>query len=213
MAALMRHGLWKGGQEINTCKTLFMILTRNKGTVFKPSYKMPYNRKKKLPQKTQLDSTGESISAKGFHRPQKHYLPPVDVSEKIESVYKSVTGASNLSGKSLDDSSVKFQILNECSKEFQHSVPNSLLSTIYTMEDVVEFYKTPVHKIAPLDAMKNMDLPENLHIQTEYHRFHPETDTLFKGISAFPRSSTIVTSIRYKKKYKGFKAESPWLDI
>ncbi|KAJ4439136.1 hypothetical protein ANN_15093 [Periplaneta americana] len=152
---------------------LLVILTRNKGTVFKPSYKMPYNRKKKLPQKTQLDSTGESISAKGFHRPQKHYLPPVDVSEKIESVYKSVTGASNLSGKSLDDSSVKFQILNECSKEFQHSVPNSLLSTIHTMEDVVEFYKTPVHKIAPLDAMKNMDLPENLHIQTEYHRFHP----------------------------------------
>lgn len=32
---------------------------------------------------------------------------------------------------------------------------------------------TPVDKTAPLDAMKSMKLPENLYIQTEYHRFHP----------------------------------------
>jgi hypothetical protein len=40
-------------------------------------------------------------------------------------------------------------------------------------DDILEFYKTPVDKTAPLDAMKSMKLPENLHIQTEYHRFHP----------------------------------------
>jgi large subunit ribosomal protein L50 len=37
-----------------------------------------------------------------------------------------------------------------------------------------------------------------------------ETDTMFGGISAFPASSTIVTGIRYKKKYKGHDARTPW---
>lgn len=41
------------------------------------------------------------------------------------------------------------------------------------LDDVLEFYKTPVEKRAPLDALKTMKLPENVHIQTEYHRFHP----------------------------------------
>lgn len=44
---------------------------------------------------------------------------------------------------------------------------------VFIVDDVVEFYKTPVDKIAPLDALNSMKLPENLHIQTEYHRFHP----------------------------------------
>lgn len=41
------------------------------------------------------------------------------------------------------------------------------------VDDILEFYKTAVDKTAPLDAMKSMKLPENLYIQTEYHRFHP----------------------------------------
>jgi large subunit ribosomal protein L50 len=44
---------------------------------------------------------------------------------------------------------------------------------LFLIDDVMEFYKTPVEKRAPLDALKTMKLPENLHVQTEYHRFHP----------------------------------------
>jgi large subunit ribosomal protein L50 len=40
--------------------------------------------------------------------------------------------------------------------------------------------------------------------------FVSETDTMFGGISAFPGSSTIVTGLKYKKKYKGYDAENPW---
>jgi hypothetical protein len=30
---------------------------------------------------------------------------------------------------------------------------------------------------------------------------------MFGGVSAFPNSSTVVTSIQYKKKYKGYTAK------
>jgi large subunit ribosomal protein L50 len=209
MAALIRHGLQKAGQEINTCQHIFMIMSRNY-IRYKPTSKMPYNRKKKKPPAVELDSTGKSIAAKGFHRPQKHYDPPQDVTDRITSIYKSITGLNNFSKESIDIPEVKFKILNACFQEFQHSVPNSLLSTICTVDDILEFYKTPVDKTAPLDAMKSMKLPENLYIQTEYHRFHPETDRMFGGISAFPGRSTIVTGLKYKKKYKGYDARTPW---
>lgn len=55
-----------------------------------------------------------------------------------------------------------------------------------------------------------VDLPENLHIQHEYLRFHPDTDTKFGGETAFPLRSTIVTGLRYKKKYAGFVAKKKW---
>lgn len=58
--------------------------------------------------------------------------------------------------------------------------------------------------------MKTMDLPENLHIQTEPVRFNPETDTMFNGQTAFPCSSTIVTGLKAKKKYKGHEAKRSW---
>lgn len=77
-------------------------------------------------------------------------------------------------------------------------------------EDAVEFYSTPVDTTLPLDAMKTVELPENLYIQHEYIRFHPETDTMFGGKSAFPKSSTIVTGLKYKNKYKGHVAKKSW---
>nr|CAD7414663.1 unnamed protein product [Timema poppensis] len=76
--------------------------------------------------------------------------------------------------------------------------------------DVIEYYQTPVSVKTPLDALKNIELPPNLHIQHEYHRFHPETDTMFGGISVFTKSSTIVTGLKYKKKYKGHVAKTSW---
>lgn len=62
----------------------------------------------------------------------------------------------------------------------------------------------------PYDALKNIDLPENLHIQYDYVRFHPDTDTKFNGQSAFPRSSTLVTGLKYRGKYQGHEAKRSW---
>ncbi|PSN37013.1 hypothetical protein C0J52_14241 [Blattella germanica] len=205
MAALIRHGLLKGGQAINTYSNMVLIQTRNASKKVKPSFKMPYNRKKPYkPPGIHFDSTGDSIAAKGFHRAQKPYTPPEDVTERINSIYKSMVDTAD---SVLSTPEVKFNFLNACLQEFQHSVPNSLLSSMNTIDDVIEFYQTPVEKAAPIDTMKKMTLPENLHIQYEYHRFHPETDTMFNGVSAFPKSSTIVTGLRYEKKYKGYTAK------
>lgn len=79
-----------------------------------------------------------------------------------------------------------------------------------TPVDVIQFYQTPVDTTLPLDAIAKMDLPENLHIQHEYKRFISEEDTMFKGQTAFPKSSTLVTGLKYKKKYKGNTPKSSW---
>ena len=81
---------------------------------------------------------------------------------------------------------------------------------IFYADDVEIFYSTPVDTRVPLDKFKEVDLPANLHIQYEYHRFHPDTDTKFGGISAFPKRSTIVTGLKYKDKYPGYVAKPSW---
>lgn len=77
-------------------------------------------------------------------------------------------------------------------------------------DEIIAFYQTPISTTLPLDAMKTMELPTNLHIQHEYVRFHPETDTRFDGKTAFPRSSTIVTGLKARKKYEGHVQKRSW---
>lgn len=81
---------------------------------------------------------------------------------------------------------------------------------IFYIGDVFEFYETPVDTVVPYDALQNRELPPNLHILSNYHRFHPETDLMFDGVTAFPRSSNLVTGLKTKKKYKGFTTLSPY---
>lgn len=76
----------------------------------------------------------------------------------------------------------------------------------YFTDDVIAFYETPVNTFLPLDELATRPLPPNLHIEHNYTRFNPETDTMFGGNTAFPESSTIVTGIKYRKKYPGFDA-------
>lgn len=73
----------------------------------------------------------------------------------------------------LDDINKRFAVFNACFKEFQHSIPNSLLHTIETLDDVLKFYSTPVSAITPYENLKNIKLPPNVHVQYEYQRFHP----------------------------------------
>lgn len=40
--------------------------------------------------------------------------------------------------------------------------------------------------------------------------FFSETDTVFKGQTAFNRSSTLVTGLKYKEKYKGHIQNQQW---
>lgn len=61
-----------------------------------------------------------------------------------------------------------------------------------------------------MDKIQNHNLPENLQILNNYRRFHPEEDTMFNGITAFPKYSTLVSGLKYRKKYCGHSVKRSW---
>ncbi|XP_073840945.1 mitochondrial ribosomal protein L50 [Musca autumnalis] len=161
------------------------------------------------PKTSQIDALGQSIAAKGFLRPHKPYSAPADAAEKVRAICGSlqISNKPDYQLKSLED---KFKFLEACFAEFKHSVPNSQIYEIKTVGDVIKFYETSVNTTVPLDALRTMELPENLHIQYDYLRFNSETDTKFNGQTAFPKSSTLVTGLKYRGKYPGNEAKQSW---
>ncbi|XP_050091912.1 uncharacterized protein LOC126575322 [Anopheles aquasalis] len=155
-----------------------------------------------------FQSVAQSLSTRGYLRAVKPYQPPANVEEQLESIAKA-SGITDRKGI-FSGPEQKFTFLNACCDAFGHSVPNSVLHEVLTVEDALVFYQTPIDTRLPLDAISTMELPENLYIQQDPVRFHPETDTMFGGKSAFPKSSTIVTGIKYKQKYRGHEAKKSW---
>lgn len=79
------------------------------------------------------------------------------------------------------------------------------------IDDVIDFYVTPVESITPIEKIANdPNMPKNLHLIQEYTRFHPETDEMFGGKTAFPKSSTLISSLKNRKKYQGHQAKKSW---
>ncbi|XP_072944043.1 large ribosomal subunit protein mL50 [Epargyreus clarus] len=154
-----------------------------------------------------MQAAAESLAARGFLRPTKAWDPPTNIEETILKICISNGLKEDSEFESLD---VKFKVLKECFTETGYSVPNSLLHSIETVDNLLEFYETPVDVHTPFDALKKMELPKNLHIQEDYVRFHPDKDTLFNGVSAYPRNSTIVTGLKARKKYEGYTAKRSW---
>ncbi|CAL7933189.1 unnamed protein product [Xylocopa violacea] len=205
MAALIRHGLLVNPLKSST--TILVVNTTNlRYDITRFKSKKP---KKVVPRK--FDDENRSLSCKGFLRYQKAYTPPKDVSDRIDNICESQQ-ISTTSGTKLEDPLQRFNLFLACENDLQHPVTNSVLYSIETLDDLKQYYNTPVGNITPLDAMRTMDLPKNLHINYEYTRFHPDTDTLFDGKTAFPKSSTLVTGLKYKKKYIGHRQEDPYLE-
>ncbi|XP_076030579.1 mitochondrial ribosomal protein L50 [Oratosquilla oratoria] len=168
-----------------------------------------YSDEESLPADRRFDFDAASLAARGYCRNQKPYAPPSDVQQKVLKFCEKYLQSSE-AGTTIHDQKIKYLLLNECGKAFSHAVPNSLMHKITSVEELLTFYMTPVETTVPLDMMKSIDLPKNLHIQYDYVRFHPETDTLFGGVSAYPKESTVVTGLKYKKKYKGYTAKTQW---
>ncbi|XP_070170944.1 large ribosomal subunit protein mL50 [Polyergus mexicanus] len=206
MAALIRHGSFA-----NAFRSTSAILVVNTATARRDIVRHKKSKAVKLVVKARIDSVGESLAARGFLRSQKAYEPPEDVVERIDKICESQAVSTHDETK-LEDPVLRFKLFVACEGEFKHSIPNSLLHTIDNIDDLKQFYTTSVDTKTPYEALSKIDLPKNLHVQQEYHRFHPDTDTLFNGKTAFPKSSTLVTSIKYKKKYPGHKQENPWLN-
>lgn len=166
-------------------------------------------------------------------RPHKPYNAPADAADKVRAICGSlqISNKPDYQLKSLEE---KFKFLEACFADFKHSVPNSQIyeiktvgmytftmgrqrkcnsiteSSLFSLGDVIKFYETSVNTTVPLDALKTMELPENLHIQYDYLRFNSETDTKFNGQTAFPKSSTLVTGLKYRGKYVGNEAKQSW---
>ncbi|XP_066596189.1 large ribosomal subunit protein mL50 [Prorops nasuta] len=202
MAALIRHGTLAKAFQATT--NLLFVNSRQR---------IDCRLKSKKPKKpivlNKYEYDHNSIASRGFLRNYKPYTPSSDVCEQIDEICQKENIPSE-SGKILDDPILRFKLFKACSEVFKHSIPNSQLCYIETIDDLKKFYRTPVISSTPFDGLVNSDLPPNLHIQSEYLRFHPDTDTLFKGKTAFPRSSTIVTGLKYKKKYPGHKQDDPY---
>ncbi|XP_050515668.1 39S ribosomal protein L50, mitochondrial [Diabrotica virgifera virgifera] len=198
MAAFLRHGVFKTGRVVSSKNVLLR------------SFATKAEKRKGIDRKVgpKIDSTAQSLASKGFLRQQRDYSPPEDVNSKLEAIFQTVVGSSDISTE-LTDLNQKFTLFMQCEQQLGHSIPNSLLHHMKTLKDVQIFYNMPVDTRTPLERMKSMDLPENLHVQYEYKRFNADTDTMFGGKTAFPKSSTIVTGLKYKDKYKGQKQPLP----
>ena len=96
-------------------------------------------------------------------------------------------------------------MLTKLIKEFNHDISAYHLSNMKTVQNALDYFDTGVHETTALQDLSKLDLPPNLHIQDEYIRFDPDTDTMHGGRTAFPGRDTVVTSIKYKRKYKSFK--------
>jgi large subunit ribosomal protein L50 len=156
-----------------------------------------------------------ALNARGFLRFQKPYTPPANATGMALELCRSCLDVKGdetaLIKTELSDPRQKYELLTKAFDKFQHGVPNSMLHMMNTVGDIVEFYSTPVKTTTPYEELGRCDnLPPNLHVQKEPLRFHPETDTMFRGESAFPKSSTIVTGLRAKKIYRGYEAKMTW---
>ncbi|CAK9820500.1 39S ribosomal protein L50, mitochondrial [Anthophora plagiata] len=205
MAALIRHGLL-----VNPLKSLSTILSVNTMSLRHDIIRFK-SKKKPPPRVSKFDDENKSLTAKGFLRYQKEYQPPADVSDRINKICEAEQIPTTNETK-LEDSLHRFNIFLACEQEFQHPLMNSVLYSIQTIGDLKEYYQTPIGNVTPLDAMRSMELPKNLHINYEYVRYHPDTDMLFNGKTAFPKSSTFVTGLKYKKKYPGHYQDNPFLE-
>uniref|UniRef100_T1IJV2 Large ribosomal subunit protein mL50 n=1 Tax=Strigamia maritima TaxID=126957 RepID=T1IJV2_STRMM len=167
-----------------------------------------------LPPQQKIEFNLQSLATRGFLRSTKPYTPPNDVSEKILNIARLTIehkDDNQLINFALTDPDTRFHFLSSCVTELHHDIPNSQLHEMTSVSAVIDYYQLPVSTVNSYDKMCDTpeSLPPNLHMQKEPIRFHPETDTMFGGISAFPEHSVIVSGLKSKKKFKGFDGRPP----
>lgn len=151
---------------------------------------------------------------------RRSYSPPNNVEEIIRRIAKETLDKQNLDAEKwsnivLNDSLKKYHLLTRCMKECSHTISNMTLNDMKTLDEVYQYFSTPVKDTNPLeDLQQSKDLPANVHIQLDAVRFTPETSGFFNGLDAFPKRSTKVVDLWYKKKYPSYpkNEEDPFKD-
>lgn len=164
---------------------------------------------------TTLEAQMTSLKTKGFMRFYKSYSPPDDLQQifikTCSSVLAKDVNMKDLQSIYLDDTDVKFNVLNALSLELDHNVHNSRLSDMRNLRDVYQFYSTPIDMKTPYDrlheASEEGQLPPNLQIQKDPVRFTGKGEHRLDQVTAYPRSSTLVTGLYARDKYKGLQKD------
>lgn len=148
------------------------------------------------------------------------YDPPSNIEETFVRLTNETLDNDNIDRKQwasmrLDDPLKKYRLLTRCMNEYSHTIPNMTLNDLQTLEDVFQYFSTPVRDTNALEDLQRSDeLPQNVHIQLDAVRFTPETSGFFSDLDAFPQRSTKIVDLWYKKKYASFpkNEEDPFKD-
>jgi hypothetical protein len=151
------------------------------------------------------------------------YTPPSNIeaiiyriaNETIDNFKQETRSDGNWKSIYLTNPLNKYNLLTRCMKECSHTISNMTLNDIKTLEDVYQYFSTPVQDTNVLETIQQSpDLPQNVHIQLDAVRFTPETSSFFNDQDAFPKRSTKVIDLWYKKKYASYpkNEEDPFKD-
>lgn len=174
-------------------------------------------------------SFAQSVQERGSARESKPYSPPdYDVvrDEIIKFCESSLLKSDGkLSENNVDDilnlnlnqnHLMKFKLISKCIKEFDHHLPTPYLNEMNTVNDLVVYFSTPVRGLDPYSSLarKEDELPINLTLISEAHRWDKENDQIFGGYNAYPGLVGTMPGLRGKKKYATLNQdEFQWPDI
>ncbi|CAI5440581.1 unnamed protein product [Caenorhabditis angaria] len=147
----------------------------------------------------------DAIRARGFLKYQQSYSPSENVGKLVESLAKDVDFSKN---------EQKFEFLVRVGEEIGHWPTNSKLAKFENIQDVVEFYETPVKNLTKYQELaRDESKPQNISIIENAVRFHPEDTHLHHGgITAFPGTGGEVLSLRQKRILRQFQPKNEWFD-
>lgn len=134
---------------------------------------------------------------------RRAYLPPEDVEGKALRIVKEVYGkTADVQNIDLDeDRRKKFTVLTKMMKEFDHFIPNTELHDMKSIDQAVNFFRKEVRDTTCLEDLTKLDLPKNLHINTEYLRYDRENNPMWPGKDAFPGKQSRAFSAKFARKY------------
>lgn len=164
----------------------------------------------------------DAIRARGVARYAYNYAPPANIESIVKECARGVLASEGEKTEAVEayslnkKNAIKYKILLAVSShlESSHLPVNGKLIYLHTVQDIIDFYATPVSNTNEYTQLaRRADKPSNLTVMEKPFRFHPEDVEAFHGgITAFPGEGGEVLSLRNKRLYRQFKPKEKWFD-